>query len=154
MLPGKSTQKQAFYAVLTLIVASILFGFQFAAAPTVKASSSKNKYEPLVSGEPQSGKYETVDMALEYQYTYQPEAGGTAEMDFSASLRRKGKLDSLDIWINFFDANGKRLGRDYVYSSGAYKGVANRSLEVKLNVPPGSSQFNFTSMSRQKRERF
>jgi hypothetical protein len=140
--------------VPTLIVAFILFGFQFAAAPTVNASSKKNKYEPLLSGVPQSGKYETIDMVLEYQYTYQPEAGGTANMDFSASLRRKGKLDSLDIWINFFDDNGKRLGRDYVYRSGAYRGVANRSLEVKLNAPPGSSQFNFTSMSKHKRERF
>jgi hypothetical protein len=93
-------------------------------------------------------------IALEYTYVYQSTSTGGGEMRLNASLRRKDKLDSLTIWIEFLDESGKRIGRNTVYASGAYKGVANRSFEVEFKVPPQASQFGFTSTSKRKRERF
>lgn len=118
------------------------------------AGKPKNKNEPLVSSQSQPGKYETVDFVLEYKYAFQPKAGQASEMIFNGSLRRKGKLDSLDIWITFLDESGKRLKRYNVFGSGAGRGVANRSFEVKFKVPPGANQFEFTSISREKRDVF
>lgn|GEM_PF-5229895 len=118
------------------------------------SNAGKKKYEPLVSSQSHTGKYVTVDFVLEYQYDYQPQPGQASEMVFNASLRRKAKLDSLDIWIAFLDDSGKRLKRYNVFGSGAGRGVANRSFEVKFKVPPGASQFGFTSISREKRDIF
>lgn len=132
----------------------ILMCIYLFAAEDSDARNSEKKLKPLVSGQPQSGKYDTVDFVLEFQYTYQPESGQESAMVFNASLRRKRQLDSLDIWISFLDENGKRLKRFSVFGSGAGRGVANRSFEVKFNVPPGASQFDFTSISKEKRDIF
>ena len=134
---------------ITVLLCIYLF-----AAEDSYASKSKKRIQPLVSGQPQSGKYDPVDFTLEFQYTYQPESGQESVMIFNASLKRKRQLDSLDIWINFLDENGKRLKRFRVFGSGAGRGVANRSFEVKFNVPPGASQFEFTSISQEKRDIF
>ena len=132
----------------------ILLCFYSLAVGVSNADKPENKNEPLVSSQSQPGKYETVDFVLEYQYAFQPEAGNASEMIFNASLRRKGKLDSLDIWITFLDESGKRLKRYNVFGSGAGRGVASRSFEVKFKVPPGASQFGFTSISKEKRDIF
>ena len=131
----------------------ILLCISLLATADGNADRKKNQ-QPLISGQPQSGKYDTIDFELQYQYSYQAEAGVASEMVLTASLRRKRKLDSVDIWIDFLDENGKRLGRSNIFGSGAGRGVANRSFEVKIKVPPGSSQFEFISMSREKRDMF
>ena len=132
----------------------VLLFIYLVAAEDSNARNSKKRIQPLVSGPSQTGKYDTVDFSLEFQYTYQPESGQESVMEFNASLKRKRQLDSLDIWINFLDENGKRLKRVRVFGSGAGRGVANRSFEVKFNVPPGASQFEFTSISQEKRDIF
>ena len=101
------------------------------------------------------GTQNTVDYRLEYQYVFkQANAGGTGSIEISGKVSPKRRLDSLDIYLNFLDAEGKRIGSKNVFGAGAGTGAGKGSFSNTFETPPGTVSIAFTYTSREKFDNF
>ncbi len=103
---------------------------------------------PLIEDQTRSGVYKTIDLELDYRYTYRPGApgeGGT--IDLRGRVARKRRLNSLGINLNCLDTDGKIISSErvyyYVYSKGG-----GSSFEGNFEIPPGTVSIAFTSNAR------
>ena len=106
---------------------------------------------PLVKGTPQTGKWKVFEYAMNYKYLYtQPKEDTLGSIELSGSLKKSpSRLDSLSIWIYLLDGNGRVLEKKRIYDSGYKKGrYMERSLTVKLTVPPETAGISFGHMAR------
>jgi hypothetical protein len=105
---------------------------------------------------PADAPYESVvkntDYSMEYELIYRPaESSGSGTLLFRGRLVPRRGLDSMTIWINFLDAEGKTIASNTVYSPGAGRGAARSNLEQNFEVPPGTNSVAFTHNAREKR---
>jgi len=85
---------------------------------------------------------------LTVNYTYDLRA---TEMKLKGSVRLRGGFDSLDVLMQFIDAEGTVLKQKIVYSSGyrvARSWDIDRSFQTLLDVPPDAAGISFTYMSQ------
>ena len=111
----------------------------------------ENRIE-LVPGASQSGARETFDYSLAYQYEYTsetPQSPGKFRI-MGQAARRRG-LDSLTIWVNFVDAQGKVMSQAIIYNSGYRSYSGSNRFDVSVKTPPGTQWFAFTSLGRERR---
>ena len=107
---------------------------------------------PLPTGSAYDSVVKTTDYTMEYQLVAQPAGStGSGTLSFTGRLVPRRGLDSLSIWINFLDAEGKTIGSKPLYAPGAGRGAARTSLEQTLEVPPGTVSVAFTHLAREKR---
>lgn len=105
----------------------------------------------LQAGQSNQGTQNTVDYRLEYQYVFkQANPGGTGSIEVSGKVSPKRRLDSLDIYLNFLDAEGQRLGSKNVFGGGAGRGAGKGSFSHTFETPPGTVSIAFTYTSREK----
>ena len=106
----------------------------------------------LTADTPYASTVKTTDYSMDYQIVYKP-AGSSGEgaLQFTGKLVPRRGLDSMNIWINFLDAEGKTIGSKPLYSPGAGRGAARTSLEKSFEVPPGTVSVAFTHIAREKR---
>jgi hypothetical protein len=106
---------------------------------------------PLTAGTLYEATVKTTDYSMDYQIVYKPAGssdGGT--LQFTGKLVPRRGLDSMSIWINFLDAEGKTIGSKTLYSPGAGRGAARTNLEKTFEVPPGTVSVAFTHSAREK----
>jgi len=109
----------------------------------------------LQAGQSYQGTQNTVDYRLEYQYVFkQASAGGPGSIEISGKVNPKRRLDSLDIYLNFLDAEGQRLGSKNVFGGGAGRGAGKGSFSNTFETPPGTVSIAFTYTSREKFDNF
>jgi hypothetical protein len=105
----------------------------------------------LTADTPYESTVKTTDYSMDYQIVYKPAgASGGGTLQFSGKLVPRRGLDSMSIWINFLDAEGKIIGSKTLYSPGAGRGAARTSLEKTFEVPPGTVSMAFTHNAREK----
>ena len=105
----------------------------------------------LTADTPYESTVKTTDYSMDYQIVYKPagsSGGGTLQLTGKLVPRRG--LDSMTIWINFLDAEGKTIGSKTLYSPGAGRGAARTSLEKTFEVPPETVSVAFTHNAREK----
>jgi hypothetical protein len=108
----------------------------------------------LQAGQSYQGTQNSVDYRLEYQYVFkQANPGGPGSIEISGKVNPKRRLDSLDIYLNFLDAEGKRLGSKNVFGVGAGMGAGKGSFSKTFETPPGTVSIAFTYTSREKIDR-
>jgi len=106
----------------------------------------------LVRGEIQEGVWKALGLSVTYGYRINQkdlslpgsiEIAGGVKYDF-------GSTDSMDVWINFLDEEGKILNRRILYSSG-YKtgrdGNKGRLFNEKLKTPPMTAGISFSHVA-------
>jgi hypothetical protein len=109
----------------------------------------------LQADQPYQGTQNTVDYRFEYQYVFkQANAGGPGSIEISGKVNPKRRLDSLDIYLNFLDAEGKRIRSKNVFGVGAGTGAGKGSFSKTFETPPGTVSIAFTYTSREKIDRF
>jgi len=109
----------------------------------------------LQADQPYQGTQNTVDYRLEYQYVFkQASTGGSGSIEISGKVNPKRRLDSLNIYLNFLDAEGKRLGGKNIYGGGAGRGAGKRSFSNIFETPPGTVSIAFTYTSRERFDDF
>ncbi|KPJ78773.1 MAG: hypothetical protein AMJ54_02295 [Deltaproteobacteria bacterium SG8_13] len=107
---------------------------------------------PLAADAPYASEVKTTDYSMEYELVYKPAgASGGGTLQFNGKLVPRRGLDSMTIWINFLDAEGKTIGSKTLYSPGAGRGAARTSLEQTFEVPPDAVSVAFTHIAREKR---
>ena len=105
----------------------------------------------LTADTPYEATAKTTDYSMDYQIVYKPAgSSGDGTLQFSGKLVPRRGLDSMTIWINFLDAEGKTVGSKTLYSPGAGRGAARTSLEKTFEVPPGTVSVAFTHNAREK----
>ena len=110
---------------------------------------------PLQADQPYQGTQNNVDYRLEYQYLFkQANTGAAGSIEVSGKVSPKRRLDSLDIYLNFLDAEGNRLGSKHVFGGGAGMGVGKGSFSKTFETPPGTVSIAFTYTGREKIDRF
>ena len=107
---------------------------------------------PLTADAPYASTVKTTDYAMDYQIVYKPAgASGGGTLQFAGKLVPRRGLDSLSIWVNFLDAEGKTIGSKTLYSPGTGRGAARTDLEQTFEVPPGTVSVAFTHIARERR---
>lgn len=106
----------------------------------------EEKRIPLNKGGVQSGTWKTFDYSMNYQYRLdQEDIQQSGRMEFSGSLRTEGGAkDSLSIWIDFLDSEGKVLTRKSLFNSGHKAKGKSGSFKVNLEAPPGTEAMAFS----------
>ena len=105
----------------------------------------------LTADTPYESTVKTTDYSMDYQIVYKPAgSSGDGTLQFSGKLVPRRGLDSMTIWINFLDAEGKTIGSKTLYSPGAGRGAARTNLEKTFEVPPGTVSVAFTHNAREK----
>ena len=111
----------------------------------------KNQQIPLAADQPVTGTKKTTDYSLEYQIVFQPKGSDSAgTIRFNGKLNPNRGLDSLTIWINFLDVDGKIIGSKPIYAPGAGRGAAKSTLEDTFELPAGTVAVAFTHIGREK----
>ena len=106
---------------------------------------------PLTADTPYESTVKTTDYSMDYQIVYKPaNSSGGGTLQFAGKLVPRRGLDSMSIWINFLDADGKTIGSKTLYSPGAGRGAARSNLEKTFDVPPGTVSVAFTHNAREK----
>ena len=106
----------------------------------------------LVSGEIQKGVWKAQGLTVTYGYRItQKDLNLPGSIDIAGGLKYDfGSTDSLDVWINFLDEEGKILNRRILYSSG-YKtssyGSKDRLFNEKLETPPKTAGISFSHVA-------
>lgn len=109
----------------------------------------------LQAGQSYQGTQNTVDYRLEYQYVFkQANTGGPGSIEISVKVSPKRRLDSLNIYLNFLDVEGKRLGSKNIFGGGAGRGAGKGSFSNTFETPPGTVSIAFTYTSREKFDNF
>lgn len=111
----------------------------------------KDQWVSLPADTPYQSMVKNTDYAMEYQLVRQPaDDSGTGKLVLKGKLVPRRGLDSLSIWINFLDVEGKIIGSKTLYSPGAGRGAARTSLEKTFEIPPGTVSVAFTHNAREK----
>ncbi len=130
--------------LLTVVAATIMFSCSGAAI-------KPEQRIPLTADAPYESVVKTTDYSMEYQLVFQPAgASGGGTLAFKGKLIPRRGLDSMTIWINFLDAEGKTIGSKAIYSPGAGRGAARSTLEQTFDIPPGTVSVAFTHNAREK----
>ena len=102
---------------------------------------------PLNPGETYSGVYTTVDVTMEYQYTYTPgEQAGGETIDFKGDIRANRSLSELAVRLRFLDAAGKIIHTEVLYHAMKH-GKGGRNISHQFPVPAGTAALAVTSTS-------
>lgn len=102
---------------------------------------------PLTADAPYESVVKTTDYSMDYQIVYTAAgSSGGGTLQFKGKLVPRRGLDSLSIWINFLDTEGKTIAGKTLYSPGA----ARTSLEQTFNLPAGTASVAFTHIAREK----
>ncbi len=105
----------------------------------------------LAADQPITGTKKTTDYSLEYQIVFQQKGSdGSGTIQFNGKLNPRRGLDSLTIWINFLDADGKIIGSKPIYAPGAGRGAAKSTLEDTFELPAGTVAVAFTHIGRER----
>jgi hypothetical protein len=144
----KNTKTVLFNSILALMLALIFF--ISCGGVTIR----EDQRIQLQAGQSYQGTQNTVDYRLEYQYVFkQANPGGPGSIEVSGKVSPKRRLDSLDIYLNFLDAEGKRIGSKNVFGAGAGKGAGKGSFSNTFETPTGTVAIAFTYTSRDKIDR-
>jgi len=105
---------------------------------------SADKRIPLVKDSSQSGEWKAFEYTMHYTYRFtQPEDGILGSIEFSGSLIRTGRFDSLYIWIYLLDGSGRVLEIESIYSTGHRMRNMGRSFSMTLAAPPETAGISF-----------
>jgi len=102
---------------------------------------------PLNPGETYSGEYTTVDVTMDYQYTFTPggQTGG-GQIDFKGSISASRSLSELAVRLRFLDEAGKIIHTEVLYHAMKY-GKGGRNISHQFPVPAGTAALAITSTS-------
>ena len=106
----------------------------------------------LVRGEIQEGVWKAQGLTVTYGYRItQKDPSLPGSIEIAGGVKYDfGSTDSLDVWINFLDEEGKILNRRVLYSSG-YKtgryGNKDRLFNEKLKTPPMTAGISFSHVA-------
>ena len=115
----------------------------------------KDRWIPLTSGTPVQGTQRSVDGVVTYEYTYQrSDSDGRGQLDISGTVTPAAKLESLDVYINFLDTEGKIIDLKSIYNSGTGRGTPKRTFTYTFDTPPGTQSIAFTISGRAQRDLF
>ena len=108
---------------------------------------------PLVKDAPQEGSWESIDVALKYQYVEQ-----TGVIQLSVTGKAKRKYDQLVVSVELVDAEGKILETKSIYNSGfrskLSRGKPHKAkIEKTLDIPPETTAIAFQSSSKLRQSR-
>lgn len=143
---GRPVDRLRFAAAL-LAAAAVAFVFACSGA-TIR----QDQRIPLPADAPYASVVKNTDYSMQYELIYRPaESSGSGTLGFKGRLVPRRGLDSMTVWINFLDAEGKTIGSRTVYSPGAGRGAARSNLEQTFEVPPGTASVAFTHNAREKR---
>lgn len=146
-LPAQVTVRRFVFSpvLLAAVAAAVVLGCS-------GVSIREDQRIPLTAGAPFESVVKTTDYTMEYQLVYrQADSSGGGKLAFKGKLVPRRGLDSLSIWINFLDAEGKTIGSKALYSPGAGRGAAKSNLEQTVDIPPGTVSVAFTHNAREKR---
>ena len=107
----------------------------------------------LEEGGPHSGTWSDFDCIVDYQYQLtRTEPATPGKLVLKGSVGSRGKsLDSLSIWVDLLDADGKILAQKNVYNSGYRLETSSGSVQVNLDIPPGTVAVSFGSLAQERR---
>jgi len=129
------------------VIFAVLIGFVNCVPGTIPV----DRRIPLAKGGSQTGTWKTFDYTMNYKYVFNQEnVQQPGSIDLSGSVQTDGgALNSLDIWVNFVDAQGNVLIEKSAYSTGyrSSRGRNGKSFSVKLETPPGTTAMAFTHAS-------
>ena len=110
---------------------------------------------PLNTGTPVQGSQQSVDGRVEFEYVYtQQDTDGSGRIELRGEVIPAAKLESLDVYVNFLDAKGKRIDVKSIYSSGTGRGTPKRSFSQTFDTPPGTRSIAFSFSGREQRDLF
>ena len=101
---------------------------------------------PLVSEDVQKGEQVVNDIRIIYAYRLyerKPDLSGLLEIE--GILHWHGGVNSLNVWINFLDSEGKILKKR---SLARYRGVFSGRFQEKLEAPAGTAGISFGANTR------
>lgn len=103
----------------------------------------------LTRQEGDRGSFVSGQLTVTYNYSI---TGNNLAMKGLVSHR--GRVDSLDVRVLFFDGTGQIIDRRLVYSTGFRSDAAreggDRSFQKSLTVPPGATGFSFSYSSKER----
>ena len=140
--------KCMFVVLLILWVA-----FQSSCVSPSQMTVAPERRIPLVKDTPQEGSWESIDVALKYQYVEQ-----TGVIQLSVSGKAKRKYDQLVVWVELVDAEGKILETKSIYNSGFRSGLSRGkphkgTIEKTLEIPSGTDAIAFQSSLKSRKNR-
>ena len=97
---------------------------------------------PLFKDTFQEGSWESMDVALEYQYVEK-----TGVIQLSVTGKTKSWYEHLAVWVNLADAEGKVLEKKLIYNS-VYRYGKSRWIRIEKTfaLPPGTTSIAFQSL--------
>jgi len=142
------SSKCKFVILLILWVA-----FQFGCAGPGQMTVAPEKRIPLSKDAPQEGSWESIDVALKYQYV---EQAGVIQLSVTGKAKRK--YDRLLVWVELVDAEGKILETKNIYNSGFRSGLSRGKphkgmIEKTFEIPPGTNAIAFQSSLKPRKDR-
>lgn len=114
----------------------------------------------LQPGGPHKGIAETMTAFFDYRYTVEGNSDSSRSMQIDGGLNRlKMKVNSLNLYINFVDAQGLTIKRRLIYALGTRQGRGtfirpSKTFASALEVPAETVYFAFntrTQLSRGKK---
>ena len=140
--------KCMFVVLLILWVA-----FQSSCVSPSQMTVAPERRIPLVKDTPQEGSWESIDVALKYQYVEQ-----TGVIQLSVSGKAKRKYDQLLVWVELVDAEGKILETKSIYNSGFRSGLSRGkphkgTIEKTIEIPLGTTAIAFKSSLKPRKHR-
>ena len=136
-----------------LILLILWVAFQSGCVSPAQMTVAPEKRIALVKDAPQEGSWESIDVALKYQYVEQ-----TGVIQLSVSGKAKRKYDQLLVWVELVDAEGKILETKRIYNSG-FRSKLSRGrphkgkIEKTLEIPPETTAIAFQSSSKPRQSR-
>ena len=137
-----------------LVILSVLWvAFQSSCVGPGQMTVALERRIPLVKDTAQEGSWESVDVALKYQYVEQ-----TGVIQLSVTGKAKRKYDQLVVWVELVDAEGKILETKSIYNSGFRSGLSRGkphkgTIEKTLEIPPETTAIAFQSSLKPHRTR-
>jgi len=138
---------------MLVLLAILLAAFQSSCVSPGQMTVAPERRIPLVKDTPQEGSWESIDLALKYQYVEQ-----TGVIQLSVTGKAKRKYDQLLVWVELVDAEGKILETKTIYNSGFRSGLSRGkphkgTIEKTLEIPPETTAIAFQSSLKPRKNR-
>ena len=141
---------------LLLLLVALLVACQSDGRPVFNKTMAPDRRIPLLDGGPHSGKADTGDAVVAYEYTRQPSSAAEVALHVKGEVLsvRRGSL-MVNIYMMALEGDGNVLLRRLLYASGFKRGSTyirpSWSFDKSLTLPPETSALAIDSEARASR---
>jgi hypothetical protein len=138
--------------ILTIGVIATLYACQTSGFSSMEKIIPPDKRIVLEEGGPHTGKMDTGDVVIAYEYTWQTDQQPQRLLKIKGSiLSAPAQSSTVNIYLLALDGQGREFARDVLFASGFNRGGGGGAFDDAINIPPKTIAIAFDSYVRQSR---